>query len=132
MPITFSYSAFAKAVLTIAFLFFFQSLLAHSISSFITDQNGQPLKDVYVLHLEAGDHTHANYKGNYTIDNTQKGDELRFSYIGYEAGSLIIIDVKKILEIILNPSPLSLDEITISNDVETLHVLANVDLQSIQ
>jgi outer membrane receptor protein involved in Fe transport len=129
MPITFSYSAFAKAVLNIAFLFFSQFLLAYSISGFITDQNGQPLKDVYVLHMESGDHTHTNYKGYYTIDKAQKGDELRFSYIGYEAGSLIIIDEKKILEIILNPAPLSLDEITISNDVETFTVLTKVDLQ---
>jgi hypothetical protein len=94
-------SAFSKAVLTLTFLFFSQSLLAHSVSGFITDQNGQPLKDVYVFYMESGDHTYTNSKGYYTIGNAQKGDELRFSYIGYEAGSLIIIDVKKILEIIL-------------------------------
>jgi hypothetical protein len=95
MSMIFPYSAFARAVLTIAFLFFSQSLLAHSVSGFITDQNGQLLKNVYVLHMESDDHTHPNYKGYYTIDNAQKGEELRFSHLGYEAGSLIIIDVKK-------------------------------------
>jgi hypothetical protein len=129
MPTNFSYSAFAKAVLTIAFFFFSPILLAHSISGFITDPNGQPLKDVYVLHMASGDHTHTNSKGFFAIDNEEKGEELRFSHIGYEAGSFIITNVKEVLQITMIPASLDLDAITITNDVETLNVLANVDLQ---
>jgi len=129
MPTNFSYSAFAKAVLTIAFFFFSPILLAHSISGFITDPNGQPLKDVYVLHMASADHTHTNSKGFFAIDNAEKGEELRFSHIGYEAGSFIITNVKEVLQITMIPASLDLDAITITNDVETLNVLANVDLQ---
>lgn len=129
MKIIFSYSAFAKAVLFIAFFFSTQFIAAHTITGFIKDINGQPLKDVYVLHVKSGTHTHSNAKGFFTIDNVEQEEELRFSHIGYEASSIVVTNHKDILQITLSPSSLNLDAITISNDVETLNVLANVDLQ---
>ncbi|MEO9954640.1 TonB-dependent receptor [Nonlabens sp.] len=129
MKIIFSYSAFAKAVLFIAFFFSTQFIVAHTITGFIKDSNGQPLKDVYVLHMKSGTHTHSNAKGFFTIDNVEQEEELKFSHIGYEASSIVVTNPKDILQITLNPSSLDLDAITISNDVETLNVLANVDLQ---
>ncbi|MEP0479676.1 MAG: TonB-dependent receptor, partial [Nonlabens sp.] len=122
-------SAFAKAVLFIAFFFSTQFIVAHTITGFIKDSNGQPLKDVYVLHMKSGTHTHSNAKGFFTIDNVEQEEELKFSHIGYEASSIVVTNPKDILQITLNPSSLDLDAITISNDVETLNVLANVDLQ---
>ncbi|PPK93252.1 outer membrane receptor protein involved in Fe transport [Nonlabens xylanidelens] len=129
MKIIFSYSAFAKAVLFIAFFFSTQFIAAHTITGFIKDINGQPLKDVYVLNVKSGTHTHSNAKGFFTIDNVEQEEELRFSHIGYEASSIVVTNHKDILQITLSPSSLNLDAITISNDVETLNVLANVDLQ---
>lgn len=129
MKIIFSYSAFAKALLFIAFFFSTQFIAAHTITGFIKDSNGQPLKDVYVLHMKSGTHTHTNAKGFFSIDNVEQEEELRFSHIGYEASSIVVTNPKDILQITLSPSSLDLDAITISNDVETLNVLANVDLQ---
>ncbi|WP_405377599.1 TonB-dependent receptor [Nonlabens sp. Asnod3-A02] len=129
MKIIFSYSAFTKAVLFIAFFFSTQFIAAHTITGFIKDINGQPLKDVYVLNVKSGTHTHSNAKGFFTIDNVEQEEELRFSHIGYEASSIVVTNHKDILQITLSPSSLNLDAITISNDVETLNVLANVDLQ---
>jgi outer membrane receptor protein involved in Fe transport len=129
MRYTITYSAFAKAILTTAFLFISQYVLAHGITGFVNDDNGQPLKDVYVLHSVSGNHTHTNAKGFFALDNVERGDELRFSHMGYEAGSSIITDEKSVLQITLKIASLDLEAITISNDVETLNVLANVDLQ---
>lgn len=123
------YSAFAKAVLFFSFFFITQFIAAHTITGFIKDINGQPLKDVYVLHMKSGTHTHSNAKGFFTIENVEQEEELRFSHIGYEASSIVVTNPKDILQITLSASSLDLDAITISNDVETLNVLANVDLQ---
>lgn len=129
MQFTITYSAFAKAVLTTVFVFLSQSMLAHGITGFVKDDKGQPLKDVYVLHSISGNHTHTNAKGFFALDNVERGDELRFSHIGYEAGSVIITDEKTVLQITLKIASLDLEAITISNELETLNVLANVDLQ---
>ncbi|WP_298955902.1 TonB-dependent receptor [uncultured Nonlabens sp.] len=123
------YSAFAKAVLFFPFFFITQFIAAHTITGFIKDINGQPVKDVYVLHMKSDTHTHSNAKGFFTIENVEQEEELRFSHIGYEASSMVVTNPKDILQITLSASSLDLDAITISNDVETLNVLANVDLQ---
>jgi outer membrane receptor protein involved in Fe transport len=129
MPITFSYSTFVKAVLHTAIFFISQLILAHSSNGYVRDNNGQPVKDVYVLHSISGNHAHTNAKVFFSLDAVEKGGELRFSHIGYEAASLTITDEKVVLQITLNTASLDLEAITITNDVETLNALANVDVQ---
>ena len=125
----FQCSAFAKAILTTIFFFISYATIAHNITGFVKDESGKPLKDVYVLHVESGNHTHTNAKGYFSLDDVESRDELRFSHIGYEASSTIVQEENEVLQIVLSLASLDLDAITISNDVEMLNVLANVDLK---
>lgn len=125
----FYYSAFAKAVFTTTFLLFSQFLLAQNVTGFVKDKNGQPVNDVYVMHQISGNHTHTNSQGFFALDNVKEGDELSFSHIGYEVKISKVGDVNQVIQILLASAPVSLDAITLNNDVETLNVLANVDLQ---
>jgi outer membrane receptor protein involved in Fe transport len=125
----FSFSAFAKARLLLAFFLCSSIAMAHSITGFVTDANGKPVKDTYVLHIVSGNHTHTNAKGFFQIDGVEEGDELRLSHLGYETTTVVVEDETLVLQITLQEASLDLDTVTISNNVETLNVLADVDLE---
>jgi outer membrane receptor protein involved in Fe transport len=112
------------------FLFFFSTTLlsAHTITGFVRDTNGNPLKDVYVLHVPSGSHTHTNARGFFEIDEVEEGDELRYSKLGYSAFAKAVQNEDTVQQIVLEMANIDLDAVTITNDVDVLNSLARADL----
>ncbi|WP_124980049.1 TonB-dependent receptor [Nonlabens xiamenensis] len=124
-----AFSAFAKAILSL-FIFLFTYLsTAQTIKGTVLDQEGRPIKNVYVWHVKSGTHTHTNTEGFFQIQNVDEGDSLQFSHVGYATFNEVIDGEDVVLEIVLKEAPLDLEAVTISNQVETLNTLAKVDLE---
>jgi outer membrane receptor protein involved in Fe transport len=122
--------AFAKAI-TIAILLLSSAYsLAHTITGRVTDANGQPIDDVYVVHQPSENHFHTNAKGYFKIENAEKGDALRFSHLGYEAITVIIKDENEAMLVVMNTASLDLQEVVINNKVDLQQVITKIDLET--
>ncbi len=92
------------------------------------DQNNQPLRDVYVLHMASGNHTHTNAKGFFSLDNIEVGEELRFSKLGYAAFAKAISSPSAVLQITLLEATIDLQAVQLTTDVDALNKLVRADL----
>ncbi|AZQ44714.1 TonB-dependent receptor [Nonlabens ponticola] len=118
-----------SAFLFFAFLFFTQLALAHTITGYVMDENGRPIKDVYVYHEPSGSHTHTNNKGFFKIDDVEEGDELMFTRLGYSAFAKAVTDESEVLQIVLSRSSVDLDAVNITNEVDILNTITEADLE---
>jgi hypothetical protein len=115
---------------TCIFLFLFSNILfAHTITGVVVDVNDRPLKDVYVVHVKTGKHTHTNAKGYFSIDQVEEGDELKFTKLGYAAFAKAITDESEVLKIELFESSIDLEAVNITNEVDVLNTLTQADLE---
>lgn len=118
-----------KSLFFIVFLSVHTLLLAHTITGSVTDSNVRPLKDVYVLHVKSGKHTHTNAKGYFSLDQIEEGDELRFSKLGYSAFAKAITKESEVLQITLEDAPIDLQAVTLTNDTDILNTFIQADLE---
>ncbi|MDP5077923.1 MAG: TonB-dependent receptor, partial [Nonlabens sp.] len=117
-----------KAV--VAAIMFFSAALAHAhtIKGRVLDSKNQPLKDVYVLQKGTDNHTHTNALGYFVIEDIDNGDELVFSHVSYILQEIIVTDPQVFLNIVMVESSVDLDAVMLSNDVDNLSNLVNVNL----
>ncbi|GAK78065.1 outer membrane receptor proteins [Nonlabens ulvanivorans] len=116
----------------VLFLFLFLTsitVFAHSIKGYVTDENGRPIKDLYILQKGTENHTHTNSQGFFSIDNVDANQTLLFSHVGFESNEILIEDPSLVLQVIMTSSSVDLDAVVISNDVDTFNTLALLDLQ---
>ncbi|MGJ8684752.1 MAG: TonB-dependent receptor [Nonlabens sp.] len=118
-----------KSLLAILFLLLSTSVFAHSITGYVTDENGRPIKDLYILHKGTENHTHTNSQGFFTIENVDVNAVLKFTHVGYESQEVIITNVDTVLQIMMSSTSVDLDAIVISNQTDTFNTLALLDLQ---
>ena len=116
------------AILVLVFLFS-NFILAHTITGTVVDTDNRPVKDVYVLHVKSGTHTHTNAKGYFAIDQVEEGDELRFSKLGYSAFAKAITNEAEVLQIVLEGAAIDLDAISLTNEVDVLNTITQADLE---
>ncbi|PRP66937.1 TonB-dependent receptor [Nonlabens agnitus] len=119
----------APSGLLLLFILFSNLIFAHTITGMVVDTDDRPLKDVYVLHVKTGKHTHTNAKGYFSLNDVDEGDELRFSKLGYSAFAKAITDESEVLQIVLEDAPIDLDAISLTNDVDVLNTITQADLE---
>ncbi|BAO56763.1 TonB-dependent receptor [Nonlabens marinus] len=129
MTILFYKKACSQLLFFSLFILSTQVLFAHTITGYVVDENNKPLKDVYVMHLKSGTHTHTNSKGFFTIDQVEEGDELRFSKLGYAAFAKAITEESEVLQIVLLEASIDLQAVTITNELDVLNTITQADLE---
>ena len=83
-----------------------------TITGTVTDENSLPLPGVNVLVKGSKTATQTNLEGNYRI-KAQKGDQLVFSYVGYET-TTVKVDDKEVINVSLTPDSAELEEIVVT------------------
>ncbi|SNR16638.1 S1 family peptidase [Tenacibaculum jejuense] len=78
-----------------------KSLLQQIIKGVVVDSEGISLPGITILNKNTGKGTTTDFDGNFSIE-ASLGDELVFTYIGFEQKSIIISNIEEELSIILN------------------------------
>ena len=110
------------------FLFSMSLAHAHSIKGRVLDTKNQPIKDVYVSQKGTDNHTHTNALGYFTINDIDTDDTLVFTHVSYQAQELLIINPQTALSIIMQDASVNLDAVVLSNDIDNLSNLVNLNL----
>lgn len=94
---------------------------------FIRNEQGSPLQDATILNTRSGSHSHTNEVGYFELQATE-GDTITATHISY-ATTKVVVDAG-VLNIILVSAPLQLSNISITNSVRHMNVIANIDLKT--
>ena len=101
-------------LLVFSFTTFAQDSKIKEISGTVTYLN-EPLKDVNITIKGTEKGTKTNETGQYEI-NANVGDELIYSYVGFENVSILIEDVTSVLNIVMDEHVNKLDEVVIETN----------------
>lgn len=94
--------------------------------------SGKPLQDVNVKNSRTEMVTVTDLDGTFRFNDIQVGDRLTFTYVGYETKTLVISNgyLNSKLNINLERSDISLTEIQINKDLNTLEKIVAIDVQN--
>ena len=112
-----------------AMLFIFP-LYGQSIRGTVLDENASPIENVNIFNKTTGEHSHTNTTGYFTLKNTNVGDSLYLSSLGYKNLLHIIKAKSRKLNFTLQASAVSLDQVVIVSEVDQLSRIVDIDVQN--
>ena len=91
-----------------------QSILAQTktVSGTVKDNSGELLPGVSIIVKGTEKGTETDFDGNFTLNNVKSTDQLVFAYLG-SASQTILVGSKTIIDVVLQESAESLDEIVV-------------------
>ena len=103
---------------------------SQSITGRVVDAQGQPIVDAYIIKSGTTEHTHSNEIGIFTLNNVAVSDTIRIQSLAYETQSYVLkeSDFDKEIKIKLKESIFDLDQVIVSNDVQSFNQLSSLDL----
>ncbi len=119
-----------RLLLSINFIFFILQLTAADIKGKVTDAEGQPIVDAYVLSTNGTLYASSNELGIFIYKNAQIGDTLVVSYLGFEPQEVILAapDFDQLMTIVLEDHYFNLEQVHVSNSIKTTNQLASINL----
>ena len=118
--------------ISLVFFFIFScfSLTSQTLNGLVTNEYKTPLQMVNILNTKNGNHIHTNEKGEFVFENTSVGDSLQFSHVGYQTKTLVVKKTTTILKVTLIDKPISLNEVVISPQKNTLQLISDIDIKT--
>ncbi|MWB96321.1 TonB-dependent receptor plug domain-containing protein [Flavobacterium sp. GA093] len=95
----------------------------------IVDAFGLPIENVYIYNTETQSHAHTNQFGIFSIVNTNIGNHLEVSALGYKKTIFTITEASAIL-ITLEENSFQLNEVIIQPKLSAMNVISKIDLET--
>ncbi|SHI31011.1 Outer membrane receptor proteins, mostly Fe transport [Mesonia phycicola] len=118
--------------LSLFFLLFISSystIYSQTIEGTVVDQYDISVLGVQILNKSNNQHTHSDARGYFQLSKTKIGDTLVFSHTQFKNQPVIIQSLEEPLKIYLNRSSISLDEVVITDKINALHLISDIDIQ---
>lgn len=106
------------------------TLFAQTFSGNITDAYKQSIQEAGIYNKRTAQHTHANDRGEFHLENCAIGDTLQVSSVGFQTKLVYIENLKQSLTIVLRATPVTLEEVVIAPKVNALNVITEIDIQT--
>ena len=89
-------------------------MFAQGLKGTVYNQENSTLEGAHVYHVLSKTYVHTDHHGEFHLDHVHTGDTIVVSYIGYITQKIAMSNLSEKLQIILNPEPTFIDEITIT------------------
>ncbi|MCQ0110070.1 TonB-dependent receptor [Zhouia amylolytica] len=105
---------------------------AQTLKGRVFNESDEQLSDVSVFNITSGSHSHSNEVGLFVLDKTITGDSIVFSRLGYASKYMVVTkgDLSSERDIILSAANISLDQIVLVSEVNSLNSFVDVDIQT--
>jgi len=119
-----------RIILSISFICWTTFIYGLDIIGKVVDTQGSPIVDAYILKADRSFHANSNEIGIFTCKDAQIGDTLFISYLGFAEKQIILSEesFNSSLTIVLEDKFFDLEQVYISNQVQSTKQLANIDL----
>ena len=102
-------------------------LTAQNLKGLVVNELNQPLEAAYIYNQTSESHAHTSENGVFVIANTKIGDSIRIGLLGYKT-KRITLDVVEGFKIILEEKTFQLDEMVITEELNTVSTISRLDL----
>ncbi|WP_203257036.1 TonB-dependent receptor [Hyunsoonleella ulvae] len=122
-----------KVTVLLVFMLTVGVVNAHELNgTVISEDNEKPLQGVGVYNKNTGTYTYTNVSGYFEIDDISVGDVIYFYQLGYENYQLTIDEshLDSTIEVIMEISSASLEQVLIVSKVNVLSNIVNVDVKT--
>ena len=121
-----------KRVILWSLLLCFGIAQSQSLKGKVVDPNNHPLENVAVFDRNSGNHTHTDSSGKFSLDNTKENDSISFSILGFATFDYLVTaeSFPQPIKITMEEATVSLEQVTITPEVNTLSQIVAVDLKT--
>ena len=119
----------SRVLLLILFIGIGYSAIGQNLVGKVMDEYENPVVDAHVLSSVDNEIVHTDQTGFFQLEGISLGDTLWFSHVGYRTAIHIVKSVEMQLEIRLVSTAVSLDEVVITNKLNPLSLISDVDIQ---
>ena len=105
------------------------TLCAQQHSGIITDAYNQAIIGAHVNNVNSLSYAYSDEFGRFVINQTNTGDTLLISHVGFQTTALIVDISDKAQTVELKETDFSLAEVIISPNLDALHVLTDINVQ---
>lgn len=119
-----------KALITFLFALTASLTYGQNLEGWIYDSNTGPLENVYIINVNSGSHAHSQIRGYFRIKDTNPGDTLFISHIGYKKLNLVLreADFNEEYFISMTSASFEINQITVQPEVDVLRQISKIDL----
>ncbi|WP_053976648.1 TonB-dependent receptor [Mangrovimonas xylaniphaga] len=105
---------------------------AQTLQGSITDTNQQPLENVYVYNHTSKIHAHTAMDGRFSLEHTHAGDSITANLLGFKTVATTVTPeaFQEGLNITMESKLLSLDELIITKDIDPMHHISQIDIET--
>lgn len=103
---------------------------AQSLQGTIHTLQNKPIPYADVVNISGDSHAHTDEKGTFLIEHVHPTDTLRVMHMGYESVLVVLSEENFPLSITMKEKVISLEDITITPDLNALHVISDINLQT--
>lgn len=124
-----------KQVLILFLLFNIYSLFAQSqtVSGIVVDIFDRPLENAYLYNENSSSHAHSLENGSFILEKSVVGDTIRVGLLGFKTKYIVLKEEvfnDETLTISLDSKNILLDELVITNSINTFNTLIKIDLET--
>ncbi|MAB56476.1 MAG: TonB-dependent receptor, partial [Aequorivita sp.] len=121
-----------KRILLMGLMLCFGIAQSQSLKGKVVGPNNNPLENVAVFDRTSGNHTHTDTSGKFSLENVEENDIISFSILGFATYeySVTAESFAEPINITLNEAAVSLEQVTITPEVNTLSQIVAVDLKT--
>tara|TARA_R110000823_G_scaffold309545_2_gene433827 strand:+ start:2546 stop:4768 length:2223 start_codon:yes stop_codon:yes gene_type:complete len=121
-----------KRILLMGLMLCFGIAQSQSLKGKVVGPNNNPLENVAVFDRTSGNHTHTDTSGKFSLENVKENDIISFSILGFATFeySVTAESFAEPININLNEAAVSLEQVTITPEVNTLSQIVAVDLKT--
>ncbi len=102
---------------------------AQVLEGVIQNQDHEVLISALVNNISQNQHTHSNGSGAFRLENNEPGDSIEISYLGHERQLMVYSPTQSNVQIRLNKSSISIQEVVISPSVNSIKIFSDIDVQ---
>jgi len=105
------------------------NVFSQTVNGKILDQYGIEVLDALISNKSNKQHTHSDEVGYFELNQTKLGDTLIINHIAFKDKTYVVETVDKPLQIKLSEISISLGEVVITNKVDALQLISNIEIQ---
>lgn len=121
-----------KRIIFFGLLLCFGIAQSQSLKGKVVGPNNNPLENVAVFDRNSGNHTHTDTWGKFSLENTNENDNISFSILGFAPFEYLVTaeSFAQPINITMQEATVSLEQVTITPEVNTLSQIVAVDLKT--
>ncbi len=121
-----------KRIIFFGLLLCFGIAQSQSLKGKVVGPNNNPLENVAVFDRNSGNHTHTDSSGKFSLENTKENDNISFSILGFATFEYLVTaeSFAEPINITMQEATVSLEQVTITPEVNTLSQIIAVDLKT--